>query len=371
MRRVVVVALAAGAARGVVAGAHGGRRGTRGRGGEVEGAEDGGGAGVGGDPLDEDAPLFDGPFREIKETGMGGIGDAGEGSIEESVDPSTMMGGIIGSALQAIDEEAAATRDRHRRDLRPVFPDTPDDSGNENEDGEDGAVLRPKIDPSTIIADLDSDRGVREANEELEASSRHPDTTMSDSDPSSADGVTMTKIASHAATAGNGFLPTMDGPLQSIGPPSEDSSRTFSNAVEELDAEKTVACRNHLNPRHCANMVARTGCEQWVKMESAKKTAHLLTRGLIAHHGAFLVRDLCPRLCGGCSQSQLLDSSHDSSGDLNSNNGALRKPKAKKSFGGVFDIVGGLFGDSETSPSSSPNVNSNISPGDARTDGPS
>ena len=202
----VVVALAAGAARGVVAGAHGGRRGTRGRGGVVEGAEDGGGAGVGGDPLDEDAAVRC-PFREIKETGMGGIGDAGEGSIEESVDPSTMMGGIIGSALQAIDEEAAATRDRHRRDLRPVFPDTPDDSGNENEDGEDGAVLRPKIDPSTIIADLDSDRGVREANEELEASSRHPDATMSDSDPSSADGVTMTAIVSHAATAGNGFCP--------------------------------------------------------------------------------------------------------------------------------------------------------------------
>ena len=174
---------------------------------------------------------------------------------------------------RAVMRESGVARDRHRRDLRPVFPDTPDDSGNENEDGEDGAVLRPKIDPSTIIADLDSDRGVREANEELEASSRHPDTTMSDSDPSSADGVTMTKIASHAATAGNGFLPTMDGPLQSIGPPSEDSSRTFNNAVEELDAEKTVACRNHLNPRHCADMVARTGCEQWVKMESTKKYA--------------------------------------------------------------------------------------------------
>eukprot|EP00946_MAST-07B_sp_MAST-7B-sp1_P003741 g3741.t1 len=286
MRRVMVVALAAGAARGVLAG--GGRRGTRGREGAAEGAEgDGAGAGVGGDPLDEDASLFD-PFREIKDTNMGRIDGTGEVGIEENVDPSVMMGGILGSALRAIDEEATATSGQHRRDLRPVFPDTPEDSGNENEDG---AVLRPKIDPSKLIADLESDRDVREANEELETS-----------DPSSAGTMTMTNIVSHAATAGNGFLPATDGSLQSIGPPSEDSSRTFNHAAEELDAVKPVPCRNHLNPRHCTNMVARTG------------------------------------------------------------------PKSKNSFGGVFDVVGGLFHDSETSPSSSTNANGNISPGDTRTD---
>ena len=96
-----------------------------------------------------------------------------------------------------------------------------------------------------------------------------------------------------------------------------------------------------------------------------KENSDLLARGLIAHHGAFLVAT-CVHGCAVDVHSPNSWTQCDSSGDLNSN-GALRKPKAKV-FWRSFDIVGGLFGDSETSPSSSPNVNSNISPGDARTD---
>ena len=314
------------------------------------------------------------------------------------------MGGLLGSVLHAAQDDAGggsgrgtvAPRNHHRRDLRPVFADAPGgDRGSGGGGG--GAAVHPVVDPSRIIADLENDREEREAEEEADEVPPHggafeqPDSDLPPSDMSG--GRATTNNAARAATAGadddgaagaagaaggaSWEQDAVDSLPDTDGPTSADSSSPHDTPEEVSSTsspdEHAVVCHNHLRAHHCEKMVARTGCEQWVKMESPKKIVRLLARGLIAHHGAFLVRDLCSRLCGGCAQQAGTVANSDLSDDGSGNfPGGVSSPandgatnKKAKGFGGIFDIVGNLFRSSKTSPASEGDASVSSHPDDA------
>ena len=318
----------------------------------------------------------------------GGDGGGENGDREKDAIASSLVNGVnglLGSMLRVAEKdnsggishddgrETVSTRDHHRRDLRPVFADpSEDDSGSGKGDE---TALHPVVDPSSIIADLQNDREEREEKEEMNeflpyygGAFEEPESDMSSSNVNSM----MRAVTSAEPSATAGAAAAAAAVVAGADSDGDGDGASSASMPEEVSSQdEQPACRNYLRWHHCVKMLAHTGCEQWVKMESSKKVARLLAHGLIAHHGAFLVHDLCPRLCDGCAQQAVEESYSNLRDDGRGNSPGKSSPaddrntnKNTEDFGGVFDVIGNLFGSSKTSPSPENGASTGTGPDD-------